>query len=204
METSDIKPLREAKGWSKRKLAIMAGISPAYIGLLENGQRRDPSAKKMRRIEEALGVGKQIQIQETNNDIRPLQNSYIFVNIIGIVPAGIPSLVDQQNLGRIPVHISELGGMNMDSVFALRIKGNSLSGDEIEDGSTVIVEKTSAIIDGRIYIVRIGNETVARHLFRKNGLVVLTASNGFYQEIKLNEVEILGMVFYSYGPGKKH
>ena len=198
MEINEIQKLRKAKGWSKRKLALKAGISPAYVGLLEKGMRPNLSVKIMNKLERALGVNRE------NNTKELLHLDFQKVKIVGIVPAGIPASNEQQDLGYIYVESKKLGGVKMGDVYALKVSGNSLAGDGIEDGGTVIIEPNAEIIDGKIYIIRLGNETFARHLFRKNGIVVLTSSNGAYQELKLKEVEILGRVIMSFGPEKKH
>jgi SOS-response transcriptional repressor LexA len=78
-----------------------------------------------------------------------------------------------------------------------------LIGDDIQDKDTVIVDPDPVIIDGRIYIVKLDNEFVARHLHRENGFVILTSSNGKYDKMKVKEVEIKGRVVLS-GKWKKH
>lgn len=49
---------RNAKGWSKRKLGIEAGISHTEVHRIENGERKNPSANVLSNLAEALGVPK--------------------------------------------------------------------------------------------------------------------------------------------------
>jgi SOS-response transcriptional repressor LexA len=126
------------------------------------------------------------------------------VPIIGYITAGIPVPTEQQDLGKIPVSKLDLSGVSkMSGVFGLIVSGDSLIGDEIQDRYTVIVDPNPDIIDGKIYIVKVGTEYVARHLHRENGYVILTSSNGKYEKMQVKEVEIKGRVVLS-GTWKRH
>ena len=77
-------------------------------------------------------------------------------------------------------------------VFALVVSGDSLQGDGIEDGDTILVDPDAGLQVGSIHIVRIENGLCARHVFLEDGLVRLVASNDRYGEIIVNEVEFVG------------
>jgi len=51
-----LKSLREKKGLTMQELADKAGVSDAYIAMLETGKRKNPSLAALRRIAKALGV----------------------------------------------------------------------------------------------------------------------------------------------------
>ena len=51
-----IKELRTARGLSQRDLGVRAGVTSAYITLLETGQRRNPTVLVAVRLADALGV----------------------------------------------------------------------------------------------------------------------------------------------------
>ena len=124
--------------------------------------------------------------------------------MVGYIAAGIPISAEQMDLGKIVVSKLDLSGaLKMSGIFGLIVSGDSLIGDDIQDKDTVIVDPDPVIIDGRIYIVKLGNEYVARHLHRENGFVILTSSNGKYDKMKVKEVEIKGRVVLS-GKWKKH
>ena len=145
----------------------------------------------------------------TEKLLEELKKRYEFSEIIeipirGYVSAGTPVTAEQQDLGTLPIPKSELSGVSkVSGVYALRVSGNSLNGDQIEDGDTVIIDPNPAIIDGKIYIVRLDNEVVARHLHRENGFVVLTSSNGRYQRMEVKDLEIQGRVVLD-GKWKKY
>lgn len=50
-----IKKLREERKLSQVELAVIANISPVYVGFIENGRRR-PSLKTLERLARALKV----------------------------------------------------------------------------------------------------------------------------------------------------
>ena len=51
-----IKERREAKGWSKRRLATEADISHTEVHRIEIGERQNPSAPVLSSLADALGV----------------------------------------------------------------------------------------------------------------------------------------------------
>jgi len=53
---SKIKELRKSKGYSFDKLARLAGTSKSYIWNLETGKSVKPSARKLLKISNSLGV----------------------------------------------------------------------------------------------------------------------------------------------------
>ena len=54
-----IKDRRLNKGWSKRKLALEAGISHTEVHRIENGERKNPSVNILDSLAKALGLPKE-------------------------------------------------------------------------------------------------------------------------------------------------
>ncbi len=52
----NIKLARSNKSISQRELAEITRVTPAYIALLETGDRRNPSLEILQRISEALEI----------------------------------------------------------------------------------------------------------------------------------------------------
>ncbi|MBO8136767.1 MAG: helix-turn-helix transcriptional regulator [Desulfotomaculum sp.] len=55
MFANKLKRLREAKGWTKSRLAQEANISQTYVGELEAGTKQ-PTIRTLEKIASALGV----------------------------------------------------------------------------------------------------------------------------------------------------
>ena len=53
---SNLRKIRQSRGWTQEKLAEMAGIHPVYVCYIEKG-KRNPSITKIFRIGKALKCG---------------------------------------------------------------------------------------------------------------------------------------------------
>lgn len=51
-----LKALREGKGLTQATLAKKAGVTEAYVSMIESGERKAPSLPVLRRLATALGV----------------------------------------------------------------------------------------------------------------------------------------------------
>lgn len=223
-----IKAAREKAGLSVRKLAELSGVSRQYIGFLEAGQDHDVSIEKRLAIARVLNIPEQeilgleddrtkivsiitdrvdaalagFRVKETGEKYEPLD--LVTIPLRGYVPAGIPVSTEEEKGETIEVPRQLLNGASLDQLFALKISGNSLSGDEIYSGDSVVVNPNEKnIVNGKIFIVRIGNEVAARHVYKKDDYLRLVSSNGDYKEIAATDVEILGKLMVS-GRWKKH
>lgn len=208
-----IKELRESKGYTQQEFAERAGIKLSHLSRLELGHyqslkddTREAIARAFEMTPAALSAylyGGGLEVKEAPADYDPVAvirqrleaAETVPIPIRGYVSAGSPFPEEQQDLGNAPVARAQLGGIEKtDRLFALKVCGDSLSGDDIQDGDLVIVEPGAALVSGKIYIVKIGSEFVARHLHLEDGAVVLTSSNGKYARMKLTDLEIAGRV----------
>ncbi|MDX1795207.1 MAG: transcriptional repressor LexA [Hydrogenovibrio sp.] len=81
--------------------------------------------------------------------------------------------------------------------FALKVKGNSMIDENIEDGDIVIIERRSTAENGESVVVRINNEEVTMKKFyiEKDG-IRLQPANSEMEPIYItnDQIEILGIV----------
>ncbi|MCR5149697.1 MAG: helix-turn-helix domain-containing protein [Clostridiales bacterium] len=82
-----IKEKRTEKGINLRKLAELVNIAPAYLSDIEKGKRNSPSAEKMDRIAEVLGLSKdEIEVMrdlaanDRPNNVAPDISEYVTSN----------------------------------------------------------------------------------------------------------------------------
>jgi len=81
--------------------------------------------------------------------------------------------------------------------FALRVKGNSMIDENIEDGDIVIIKRRSSAENGESVVVRINNEevTMKKLYIEKSGVRLQPANKDMDPIILKNEdIEILGIV----------
>lgn len=73
---------REAKNWSKRRLATEADISHTEVHRIENGERRNPSVPVLNALANALGVPSEEMlkvagyIDEQDNNVSPIERAF--------------------------------------------------------------------------------------------------------------------------------
>jgi len=79
--------------------------------------------------------------------------------------------------------------------FVLRVKGDSMIGDNIADGDYVIVEKRDTARNGEMVVALIdGEEATLKRFYRVKGGVRLEATNPAYEPIFAKNVQIQGVV----------
>lgn len=211
-----LKRLREQRGLSQRKLAMIVGLDRGYISQLEAGKTISITLRTAETLAKGLGIPpsaffseiEEIPPRSIKSILTEAQERYEALKLLelpirGVVPAGYPFAEEEHIEGYVHVPMEELIGINLKELYTLRVSGNSLEGDNISSGDLVIVEPTTDVIEGKIYIVRLGNEVCARHVYKMNDYLRLVSSNGNYKEIKATEVEIQGRVILS-GQWRKH
>ncbi len=135
---------------------------------------RDPMLKRSIRI-----VG-----QEDTANIKQ-------VPILGTVTAGAPILAVEQVEG----YLAYTGYAAADkSLFALRVKGESMLNAGIYDGDLVVVERTPVARNGEIVVALVEDEATVKTFYKENGHFRLQPENDAYEPIIVDEAVILGKV----------
>ncbi|BCV23337.1 S24 family peptidase [Gelria sp. Kuro-4] len=102
------------------------------------------------------------------------------VPILSKIPAGYPVMVGDPDIeGWQPVPADS----NID--YALIVQGDSLIDAGINSGDLLLVHKTETAEVGDLIAARIGDESTAKYLARKNGQYVLRPANENYPDIKI-------------------
>lgn len=114
------------------------------------------------------------------------------VPLVGQIAAGAPILAQQNVEDTLPLPRDLVGA---GTLFALRVKGDSMTGAGILDGDTVVVRQQPAAEDGEIVCALVGDdEATVKRLSRKGGRVRLLAENPAYAPVEPEHVQILGKV----------
>ena len=112
------------------------------------------------------------------------------IPLLGSVAAGVPLLAEENFEGNIVLHNSLL--RKNKEYFALKVKGDSMSGAGILEGDTAIIEKQNTVRNGEIAVAVIEDAVTLKRFYRESSRVRLQAENPAYKPIYSNDVKILG------------
>ncbi len=107
------------------------------------------------------------------------------VPVLGRVPAGKPFLSEENIEGLLAIP----GDMGSGKLFALQVKGDSMTGAGILDGDRVIVKQQGSAENGEIICALIEGEATLKRFYKKGGVVTLKAENIKYSPITVSEGE---------------
>ena len=115
----------------------------------------------------------------------------VSVPVVGDIAAGIPILAEE-HVDDVLTLPRELAGRG--TVFALRVRGDSMIDAAICDGDTVVVRKQSEAYSGQIVAAMIDGEATVTVYRRRNGHVYLEPRNPAYDVIDGDEAVVLGVI----------
>lgn len=133
--------------------------------------------------------GNKMRSIQVNFDAVPFQNTRQ-VPILGVVTAGLPITAVQEVEGYLPYHPD----FSPKEHFALRVRGDSMTGAGILDGDLVVVRRQPTAENGQIVVALLEDEATVKRLYRKNGEIWLLPENDAYQPIDGTGCSLLGRV----------
>ena len=114
------------------------------------------------------------------------------VPLVGTIAAGAPILAQENVEDTLPLPQDLVG---TGTLFALKVKGDSMTGAGILDGDTVVIRQQPSGNDGEIIAALVdGEEATVKRLRRTGGRVILEAENPAYEPIVSDDVQMLGKV----------
>lgn len=132
-----------------------------------------------------------LQLTETD-PLEMLDVEFVEIPLLGWTSAGLPV---QMEIDYDTVAVPKT--MVQKETFALRVKGDSMVEENIQDGDIVIIERNNSAENGESVVVRINNEEVTmKKLYIEADGVRLQPANKDMQPIilKNQDIEILGIV----------
>lgn len=147
------------------------------------------------KLSRASGVSRGYRLPE----LEDRRTSLRLVPILGRVQAGLLSPAAEDHEGYVPLETRRLGGgkSHQDPWFALKVRGESMTGVGILPGDLVIVRRQSTASSGDIVVALVGDEATVKTLRMKPGCVELHPANPDFETIVIKapeEVSILGKV----------
>jgi DNA polymerase V len=138
---------------------------------------------------------------------KPDSDEYVFRAIItshlripffaSTVRAGFPS--PAENYVERVCDLNDLCITNAEATYFVRVTGDSMTGDRIEEGDVLIVDCSREAVDGKIVVVWYNGEHTVKRIHYASPLVVLLASNPSYEPIYVqpgDDFRIFGVVTF--------
>jgi repressor LexA len=116
------------------------------------------------------------------------------IPILGRVAAGQPVLAEESLEGSLEP--GEMFG-DRNGLFALRVRGDSMTGAGIMEGDYVVVRQQENAVSGEIVVALLGDEATVKYYRPGRERVELVAANPAYEPIEVepgSEFRVLGVV----------
>jgi len=124
---------------------------------------------------------------------RPEDADLMSIPVLGTVAAGMPILSEENYDGNVLLHRTML--KKNKKYFALKIKGDSMSGAGILEGDTAIIEKQNTVRNGEIAVALIDEAVTLKRFYKESTRIRLQAENPAYKPIYSQDVKILGRLY---------
>lgn len=199
-----MKQRRKEVGLSAERVAEILGVSPATIYRYENGDIDKVPGNRLAPIAKALMtspaylMGWSDEHSDTSHplpqadNIIPMPETYK-IPLLGTIACGTPILAIENIEDEIDIP------KDIKADFALRCKGDSMIGADIQDGDIVYIKETPEVHDGQIAAVLVGEEATLKRVYydREAGIITLISENPacppqVYQGERLNDMRIIG------------
>jgi repressor LexA len=181
-----VRNIAEILGFSSPK-----GVSDHLSVLEKKGYiLKNSSARSIRLTEKALWI---------LNISNPLQDkNIVYLPLLGRIAAGKPIFAEENIEEFIPVSSQIMG--KAQGQFLLKVRGDSMSGEHIVDGDTLIVKIQNTAENGDIIVALVDNEAVVKRFYkREDGVVELRSANPLYEPIIVKDnLQIQGKVIAIY------
>jgi repressor LexA len=112
------------------------------------------------------------------------------IPLLGTVAAGQPILSEENFDGTITIPRSML--KKNKKYFALKVRGDSMSGAGVMDGDTAVIEKQNVVRNGDIAVAVVDEAVTLKRYFRESSRIRLQPENPAYKPIYCQNVRILG------------
>lgn len=113
------------------------------------------------------------------------------IPLLGTVTAGQPILAFEEVTDYIPYSAT---GEEAKSLFALKVRGDSMIDAAILDGDTVIVRHMPTVENGTIAVVMVDDEATVKRFYKENGHYRLQPENSSMEPIIVDDCRVLGKV----------
>lgn len=114
----------------------------------------------------------------------------LYIPIIGRVTAGIPILATENIEDSFPIPIDYI--KHNQSLFMLRVVGDSMINAGINDGDLAIIEQNQTAVNGDIVVALIDNDATIKTFYKESDYIRLQPENDTLDPIIVKDCSILG------------
>jgi len=155
-----IRQLRQSRGLTLRQLAAQLDIHFSHLSKIENG-RDQPGRAVLNRVAQVLQVDLDVLLGEAGRQERPFR-------VLGRIAAGVPmdaiENVETFDLTRV---------FDPQDHFLLRVQGDSMILDGINDGDLAIIRHAQTARNGQTIAAVVDDEQATLKRYRQEGDVVI-------------------------------
>lgn len=191
METwKRIKKEQDKKNINDKEFELSLGLKPKTI----NNWKRGMSSSYMNMLPQLADyfnvsvdylLGREAEKKDAHferqikGDISPVEG-LVLIPILGAVKAGTGGVVEQDLQGYQTLGVDVLHGQDVNELFYLRVKGDSMY-PPITDGSLALVRKQTSVDSGTVAVVAVDNEeAVIKKVYYGDDWITLMSFNNDY------------------------
>lgn len=184
------------------------GYTPSYQEMVDNTSAKTKShiAHQLKNLEKSGWIDKTPNLPRAirlNKDLEE-KRSMTRIPLVGVIQAGAPIPIPGSDFAMfLPDEDIEISGMLpiqtlKKELFALRVKGDSMTDSNIQDNDIVIMESANHARNGEMVAAWLlpDEETTLKHFYKEKDRIRLQPANPHYEPIycKPNEVQVQGRV----------
>ena len=130
------------------------------------------------------GNARSIEILEDDSNLKPAPK---MIPVLGQIAAGSPILAQENIEGYISADLSFIGAKGD---FALRVKGDSMTGANIFNNDLIIVREMSNPKNNDIIVALLDEEATVKRFVIESNQIMLMPENADYQPIIINKNDL--------------
>ncbi len=176
-----------------RKLKAVGAPSPSVREVCQELGYQSPNAA-MKLIHRLQDAGDVIYDTGRARTLRLAKRPNTGIPLLGSIAAGFADSPGVEQTDRIQLDPKTFGINNPSDAFALRVRGDSMTGRRFFDGDLVILDRSAQPMNQDVVAALIDQECSLKTLVVKNGKVWLKAENPAYPDlIPAHDLEIQGV-----------
>jgi repressor LexA len=161
------------------------------IGRKLGYQSTNAATKLVHRLWEAGDV---IYEPKLARSLRLAKKPKVGVPLLGSIAAGFSDSSDAEQPEHLQLDPTTFGIKNVSDAFALRVRGDSMTGRKFFDGDLVLLDRAATPKNQDVVAALIDQECALKTLIFKNGKAFLKAENPAYPDlIPAHDLEIQGV-----------